>query len=101
MNVTGSTTYQAQNVTSPGLKDVAVGAVVAAQGIRNSDGSLTATVVRIGVAGGPGWGRGWDGNGMMDGGRGIGRGFGRMWDWMNGQQNPTPSASPSANTQGG
>ena len=108
VNVTSSTTYQAQNVTSPGLKDVTVGATVAAQGTRTSDGSVTATVVRIGVAGGPGWGRGWDGDdwggmmgpGMMDGGRGM-RGIGRMWDWMNGQLNPAPSASPSTDTQGG
>ena len=100
VKVTSSTTYQAQDVTSPGLKDVAVGAVVAAQGTRNSDGSLSASVVRIGVAGGRGWGGpGWDGDGMM-GGRG-GRGFGRMWDWMQDQLNPAPSASPSADTQGG
>jgi Domain of unknown function (DUF5666) len=105
VKVTSSTTYQALGVTSPTLANVTVGATVAAQGTRNSDGSLTATVVRIGV-GGPGWGRGWDGDewggsmgpGMMDGGRGMGRGFGPGWgdDLV-----PAPSASPSTNTQGG
>ncbi|MBP1705244.1 MAG: hypothetical protein H6Q36_983 [Chloroflexi bacterium] len=106
VKVTSSTTYQVQDVSSPTFANVTVGVTVAAQGTRNSDGSLTASVVRVG-AGGPGWGRGMDdddwggmmGPGMMGGDRGMGRGFG-PGGWGDGQ-NPAPSASPSANTQGG
>jgi hypothetical protein len=112
VKVTSSTTYQAKDVTNPTLANVTVGEVIAAQGTRNSDGSLTATVVRIGVGGGPGWGRGdgWmgpdvdaddtTGGGMMNG-RGMGRGFG-SWEWMNSQLSPTtPDSGASLDTQGG
>jgi len=112
VKVTSSTTYEAKDVTSPSLSNVTVGASVAAQGTRNSDGSVTATVVRIGVAGGPGWGRGWGGGwsgdgwggmmgpGMMNGGQGMDRG-GRMWSWMNRQVPTTPGTNPSTDNQGG
>ncbi len=101
VKVSSSTTYQAPNVTNPSLTNVTVGVIVAAQGTRNSDGSLSAGVVRIGVAGGRGWGSpGWDGDDGMMGGPGD-RGFGKMWNWMQSQPNPAPSASPSTNSQGG
>ncbi|MCU0483689.1 MAG: DUF5666 domain-containing protein [Chloroflexi bacterium] len=104
VKVTSATTYQAAGVTSPTLANVTVGAAVAAQGTRTSDGSLTATVVRIGVGGGRGWdGDEWGGMmgpGMMDGGRGMGRGFGPGGQWDD-DQNVAPSASPSTDTQGG
>ncbi len=76
VTVTDATTYSVSGVETATLADIAVGAVVAASGTENADGSLTATVVRAraaGTDGGPGmgggWGRGHGGGGM--GGDGL------------------------------
>lgn len=70
LKVSSSTTYRVAGVSSASLSDVAVGAVVMASGTRNSDGSISAMLVRAGAAGrdgGPGLG-GWGGRGGMHGG---------------------------------
>jgi len=55
VNVTASTTYWVSGVPNAGLGDVAVGDVIQAQGTLNADGSLTATAVRVGAPGQPGY----------------------------------------------
>jgi hypothetical protein len=81
IHVTASTTYQTVNGAGT-LADVTVGSVVRAEGVKNADGSLNATAVRIGDAdrrfgpfGGPGGRHGFRGG--MD-------------------HDAAPSASPSA-----
>jgi hypothetical protein len=64
INVGSTTTYQVAGKTAASLSDVAVGAIVMAEGSPNPDGSFSATVVRVFAAGagfGP-WTRG--GHGM-------------------------------------
>ncbi len=51
--------------TTASLSDIAVGAIVMAEGTPNADGSFTATVVRAFPAGSPGFGPG------MRGGHGM------------------------------
>ena len=69
VKVDSTTTYQVAGATAATLSDVAVGAIVMAEGTRSSDGTFSATVVRAmatgrgvapGMRGGPGmpWGRG-------------------------------------------
>jgi len=65
INVSSTTTYQVAGKTTASLSDIAVGAIVMAEGTPNADGSFTATVVRAFPAGGPGFGPG------MRGGRGM------------------------------
>ncbi len=93
VKVTSSTTFQVQGIDKATLADVKVGDVVMAAGSRNSDGSLSATVVRAQAAGqfgGPwgGFGRG-----------GHGGGFPGFRGGPNGQ--PAPSASPSGSGTSG
>jgi hypothetical protein len=68
INVGSTTTYQVAGKTAASLSDVAVGAIVIAEGTRNTGGTFTATVVR-GFAAGSGTGPGW-GPGMGPGMRG-------------------------------
>jgi hypothetical protein len=85
IHVTATTTYR--TATGSGtLANVTVGSIVRAEGVRNADGSLTATAVRIGTA-----------NGGFGGNRGGGhRGFGGP-DWASpASPSANPSASPSA-----
>lgn len=74
VDVSSATVYQVAGVTKPTLANISIGATIAAQGTRNSDGSLNASVVRVLPAGEPGhgplggWGpRGRWGNGPCDG----------------------------------
>ncbi len=74
VDVSSATVYQVAGVTNPTLANVSVGTTIAAQGTRNSDGSLNASVVRVLPAGEPGhgplggWGpRGMWGDGPRDG----------------------------------
>ncbi len=83
VRVTSSTTFQVKGVTTATIADVAVGDVIQAEGTRNGDGSITATIVRAGPAGqfGPGP--------MM---RGPGtRGPGMRGPWGAGGQGPAPT----------
>lgn len=98
IKVSSSTQYQVAGKTSATLADVAVGNVLVAQGTRNSDGSLTASLVRAGQAGfGPGLGKGF-GHGMGDdlGGFGGFGGFGPGMRWGQGGQGPTATPNGSA-----
>jgi hypothetical protein len=55
IKVGATTTYQVAGATAASLSDVAVGAIVMAEGTRNADGTFSATVVRAFAAGsGPG-----------------------------------------------
>lgn len=99
VKVTSSTTYQVEGVTAPTLADINVGDVVMAGGTKNSDGSLTATVVRAhaaGTFGGPGGGRGWGG----DGGPGRGPGGFPGWGGPGDDDAAAPSSAPSGGTNG-
>ena len=71
IDVGSSTTYQVGGTSSPTLSDVPVGATIQAEGTRNADGSLTATLVRVLPAGQPGRGPegGWGMRGMWGGGQ--------------------------------
>ncbi len=70
ITVGSSTTYQVAGKTAATLSDVAVDAVVMAEGTRNADGTFSATVVRA-VAAGRGFAPGMRGGpGMPWGGRG-------------------------------
>jgi hypothetical protein len=72
ITVTGTTTYKVAGADAT-LADVKVGMIVEAAGTKNSDGSLTASVVRAGMFGdhGPG-GRGFKGPGGHNDGNGPG-----------------------------
>ena len=97
VKVDSGTTYQVDGVTSPTLADIDVGAVVMASGTRNTDGTLTATVVRSWAAGdfgGPGMG-GWERGGH--GGRG-GPGWGMPGDL---DDEAAPSSAPSGSGTNG
>src|SRR4029079_7397827 len=59
IRVTGTTTYRTASGAGT-LTDVVVGSIVRAEGVRNADGSLTATAVQIGTAD-AGFGPGHDG----------------------------------------
>ncbi len=69
IDVGASTTYQVSGTSSPTIADVTVGATIEAQGTRNADGSLTASVVRVLPAGQLGRGPmgGWGMRGMWGG----------------------------------
>ena len=54
VRVSSSTSYVAPNVTSPTLANVTVGSVIRAEGTQATDGSIDATGVTIGGAGGRG-----------------------------------------------
>gem|GEM_PF-2249565 len=83
IKVTGSTTYDVAGATAK-LSDIKVGMFLDAEGTQNSDGSLTATMVRAGDQGGP-----------------DGRGFGHGPDGDNGGPNPNATAAPSATGSAG
>ncbi len=70
IDVTASTKYQVAGKTNATLSDIAVNAIVMAEGTKNADGSFAATVVRAftpgtgfgpGMRGGQGWMPGWHG----------------------------------------
>jgi hypothetical protein len=87
IDVDSSTTYLVAGTTAPTLSDVAVGAIVIAEGTRNTDGTFSATVVRAFAAGsgfGPGMGPG------MRGGRGM--------PWGPGGPAPQPTSTPAGTT---
>jgi hypothetical protein len=88
IDVDSSTTYLvAGTTTAPTLSNVAVGAIVIAEGARNTDGTFSATVVRAFAAGsgfGPGMGPG------MRGGRGM--------PWGPGGPAPQPTPTPAGTT---
>ena len=88
INVGTATTYQTRGKEAATLADVAVGDVLVAEGILNSDGSLDATAVRFGQAG-PG---GFNGP-RIRGGFGPGKGFGPGGNLPNPNASPAPSAS--------
>jgi hypothetical protein len=77
ITVTGTTTYDVAGATAT-LSDIKVGMFLVAEGTKNSDGSLTATAVRAGDRGGPGW-----------------RGFGHAPDGDNDGPNATAAPSPT------
>ena len=84
ITVNGSTTYNVAGATA-GLADIKVGMFLVAEGTENSDGSLTAAVVRAGTHGDHGPGdRG-------QGGRGFHGGFGP--DMGNNQPNPSATTN--------
>ncbi|MFI5259370.1 MAG: DUF5666 domain-containing protein [Candidatus Limnocylindrales bacterium] len=86
VNVSSATKYSVRGVASPTLADVAVGDRIAASGMLNADGSLTATLVQAAPNDQPGFG-GFGGPGF--GGRGFGgRGF----------PGAVPSGSPSGSS---
>jgi hypothetical protein len=87
ITVGSTTTFQVAGKTTAALADVAVGAIVIAEGTRNTDGTFSATVVRAFAAGagfGPGMMPG------MRGGRGMPSGPGRLA--------PQPSPTPAGTT---
>ena len=51
ITVTSSTTFQVKGSANATIADISVGDVVVAQGTLNTDGSMTATIVRAGAAG--------------------------------------------------
>jgi hypothetical protein len=76
IKVGSTTTYQVAGATSATLSDVAVGAIVMAEGTRNADGSFSATIVRTfpirgSFAPGQGWGPGMRGDHGMPWGPGL------------------------------
>jgi hypothetical protein len=82
IHVSAATTYRTA-AGSGTLADAVVGSILRAEGVRNADGSLNATAVRIGTA-----------DGGFGGNRGGGhRGFGGP----DGAVPTSPSANPSAN----
>jgi hypothetical protein len=87
ITVGSTTTYQVAGKTAAALSDIAVGAIVMAEGTPNADGSFAATVVRA-FAAGSGWGPGM-GPGMH-GGRGM--------PWGPGRLAPQPSPTPAGTT---
>jgi uncharacterized membrane protein YgcG len=68
VDVSPTTTYLVRGVANASLADIAVGNRIAAQGTFNADGSLSATRIQGGTAGG----RGGFGGGRGDDGGGIG-----------------------------
>lgn len=87
IDVDSSTTYLVAGTTAPTLSNVAVGAIVIAEGTRNTDGTFSATVVRAFAAGsgfGPGMAPG------MRGGRGM--------PWGPGGPAPRPTSTPTGTT---
>jgi len=87
IDVDSSTTYLVAGTTAPTLSNVAVGAIVIAEGTRTTDGTFSATVVRAFAAGsgfGPGMGPG------MRGGRGM--------PWGPGGPAPQPTSTPAGTT---
>ena len=87
IDVDSSTTYLVAGTTAPTLSNVAVGAIVIAEGTRNTNGTFSATVVRAFAAGsgfGPGIGPG------MRGGRGM--------PWGPGGPAPQPTSTPTGTT---
>ncbi|HEY5495416.1 MAG TPA: DUF5666 domain-containing protein [Candidatus Limnocylindrales bacterium] len=87
IDVDSSTTYLVAGTTAPTLSNVAVGAIVIAEGTRNTAGTFSATVVRAFAAGsgfGPGMGPG------MRGGRGM--------PWGPGGPAPQPTSTPAGTT---
>ncbi len=87
IDVDSSTTYLVAGTTAPTLSNVAVGAIVIAEGTRNTDGTFSATVVRAFAAGsgfGPGMAPG------MRGGRGL--------PWGPGGPAPQPTSTPTGTT---
>ena len=87
INVDAGTTYVVAGTTAPTLSNVAVGAIVIAEGSKNADGTFSATVVRafnVGSGIGPG---------MMPGMRG-----GRGMPWGSGRQAPQPTPTPAGTT---
>ena len=87
IDVDSSTTYLVAGTTAPTLSNVAVGAIVIAEGARNTDGTFSAMVVRAFAAGsgfGPGMGPG------MRGGRGM--------PWGPGGPAPQPTPTPAGTT---
>ena len=98
VNVSSTTTYEVDGITSPTLADVKVGDVVMASGTKNADGSLSATTVRSHAAGnfgGPGMG--WPGMGGGRGGHGHGFPGG---GWGDPDASPAPSANPASGANG-
>lgn len=92
VKVGSSTTYQVAGATNATIANIAVGDVLVAQGTRNSDGSLSASVVRAGQAGsGPGFGKGF--------GRGFGHGMGGGFGGTS-PADPAPGATPSGSASG-
>jgi hypothetical protein len=85
ITVATATTYQVADKTAATLSDVAVGAIVMAEGTRNADGTFSATVVRA-FAAGSGWGPG--------AGPGMRGGDGMPW----GPGMPVPQATPPDGT---
>ncbi len=68
LKVTSSTTFWVAGVAAPKLADVKVGMWIAAEGVRNDDGSFAASAVRAAAAGkAGGWGD-WKPNPGKDGG---------------------------------
>jgi hypothetical protein len=87
IDVDSSTTYLVAGATAPTLSNVAVGAIVIAEGTRKTDGTFSATVVRAFAAGsgfGPGMGPG------LRGGRGM--------PWGPGGPAPQPTSTPTGTT---
>ena len=87
ITVGSTTTYQVAGKTAAALSDVAVGAIVMAEGTPNADGTFSATVVRVFAAGAR------FGPGMMPGMLG-----GRGMPWGPGRQAPQPSPTPAGTT---
>jgi hypothetical protein len=85
INVGSTTTYQVAGKTAASLSDIAIGAIVMAEGAQNADGTFSATVIRA-FAAGPGFGPGMRGDHGMPWGSGM--------PGMPGvQANPTPTGT--------
>ena len=101
IKVSASTTYRTASGTGS-IADAVVGAVVRAEGVRNADGTFTATTVDIGTANGAsrvGGGRGGHGHGGPgDGGPGtmVANGAPSGPTGASGASPSAPAASPSA-----
>jgi len=87
VKVTSSTKVSIRGQSSPSLANISVGEQVAVQGTRNSDGSITATLIQAAANGQPGFNLGPN----MPGFGGRGR-FGGKW--------PGSSAGPSSSPSG-
>ena len=88
INVSSTTTYQVAGATTATLSDIAVDAIVMAEGTRNGDGTFSATVVRTfpirgSFTPGLGWGPGMRGDHGMPGWQGTPRA----------QASPTPAGT--------
>ena len=89
ITVDSTTTYLVAGTTAPTLSNIAVGAIVIAEGTRNTNGTFAATVVRT-----------FPNRGSFGGGEGMGPGMrgGRGMPWGPGVPVPQPSPTPAGTT---